>query len=115
MILDKLVSRALKGESSTVGDVRYTGKEILGHFLEEILKMIRAETKKETVDRIVVAVRRYDSKMLEILESCADRLGIPAERMPRVFCTTWSARSARSGWGRQECLTSPMRDSAIMR
>lgn len=84
VILDKLVSRALKGESSTVGDVRYTGKEILGHFLEEILKMIRAETKKEMVDRIVVAVRRYDSKMLEILESCADRLGIPAERIDMI-------------------------------
>lgn len=76
VIVDKLLSLALKDGTSTIASVKYEGRGLLRKYLEKILDMIRGEYPGLPVSQLVITLNNMEMKLMDELMSCAEYLGI---------------------------------------
>lgn len=81
IIVDKLVKLVQKDGTATLGEVRYSGHELLKLFLERALELPQQQYGKLDVRQLVFAVRRLDAKLIEELFACAEELEVQKERV----------------------------------
>ncbi len=80
VIVDKLLSLAVKEGTATISGVKYTGSGLLRNFLEKLLAMIFAEYPGAGVDQLVISLQNMEMKLMDELSAAAEALGIPRER-----------------------------------
>ena len=76
VIVDKLLSLAVKDGTATISSVKYQGAELLRMYLERILAMIREEYPGVPVAQLVISLENMEMKLMDCLMGCADALGI---------------------------------------
>ncbi len=86
VIVDKLLSLLLKDGTSTIGGIKYKAVEILGHFLEQVLKLplnvdSEGHIPSYEVACLVITVQSITAHLVDNLMYCADFLNIPRERV----------------------------------
>lgn len=81
VIVDKLLKMVRKDGTSTIGGIRYTGRELLNLFVMKMLEYPKKEFGQEQVAQLVVSLQKVDAKMTDTLMYCADFLGLPRERV----------------------------------
>lgn len=105
VIVDKLLSLALKDGTSTIAQVKYDGAALLRKYLEKVLEMVRAEYPGAPVAQIVFALKSMEMKLMDELMVCAEYLGIPRENVHIVShteCFVYYVLSQRRDvWGGQ--------------
>lgn len=79
VIVDKLLSLAVKDGTATISSVKYQGAELLRMYLERVLAMIRAEYPDVPVARLVISLKNMEMKLMDCLTGCAGSLGIPRD------------------------------------
>lgn len=80
IIVDKLLSLARKGGTATIQGVKFTGQELLRHFLEQVLAFPKAEYGQKRIAQLVITLPDIDLKVMDCLLYCADDLKIPRNR-----------------------------------
>lgn len=81
VIVDKLLKMVRKDGTSTIGGIRYTGRELLNLFVRKMLEYPMKEFGENEVDHLVISLQQVDAKMTDTLMYCADFLGIPREKV----------------------------------
>lgn len=81
IIVDKLVKLVLKEGTATLGDVRYTGKDLLKLFLERAIELPQQQYGKLGVRQLVFTVSRPDPLLISGLYECAEQMEIPKEQV----------------------------------
>lgn len=76
IIVDKLLSLALKDGTSTIAQVKYDGATLLRKYLEKVLDMVRTEYPDVPVVQVVFALKNMEMKLMDELMGCAEYLGI---------------------------------------
>ena len=76
VIVDKLLSLAVKDGTATISTAKYQGAELLRMYMERILAMIRAEYPGVPVAQLVISLENMEMKLMDCLMGCADALGI---------------------------------------
>lgn len=89
MIVDKLLSLAVKDGTATISSVKYQGAELLRMYMERILAMIRAEYPGVPVAQLVISLENMEMKADGRLMGCADVWGSPG-----IWSTLPAIRSA---------------------
>ncbi len=77
VIVDKLLSLALKEGTATISSVKYTGVQLLKKFLEQVLGMILSEYEEPQIVQLVIGLKTMEMKLM----SCMTELGIPQEQV----------------------------------
>ena len=62
VIVDKLLSLASRGGTSTIASIKYEGIWLLGKYLEKLLDMIRAEYPGVPVAQLVISLKNMEMK-----------------------------------------------------
>lgn len=105
VIVDKLLSLALKDGTATISSVKYGGIDLLKKFLEKVLLMIRAEYPETPVAQLVIALKNMEMKLMDELMGCTEQLGIPRENVhiaSHTECFVYYVLSQRRDvWGGQ--------------
>ncbi|MBE5971464.1 MAG: hypothetical protein E7246_02945 [Lachnoclostridium sp.] len=105
VIVDKLLSLALKDGTSTIAQVKYDGATLLRKYLEKILDMIQAEYPGVPVAQVVFALKNMEMKLMDELMGCAEYLGIPRDNVhiaSHTECFVYYVLSQRRDvWGGQ--------------
>ena len=105
VIVDKLLSLALKNGTSTISSIKYDGIWLLGTYLEKLLDMIRAEYPGVPVGQLVISLKNMEMKLMDQLMNCADYLQIPRESVhiaSHTECFVYYVLSQRRDvWGSQ--------------
>ena len=105
VIVDKLLSLAMKDGTATICSVKYTGTDLLKKFLEKILDMIRAEYPDSSVAQLVISLKNMEMRLMDELMYCADYLKIPRENVhiaSHTECFVYYVLSQRRDvWGGQ--------------
>lgn len=81
IIVDKLVKLLLKDGTATLGEIRYTGLDLLKLFIRKILELPEQEYGTMDVRQLVFTVRKLSPKLIKALYTCAAGLDIPANRV----------------------------------
>lgn len=81
VIVDKLLKMVRKDGTSTIGGIRYTGRELLNLFVRKMLEYPMKEFGENEVDQLVISLQQVDAKMTDTLMYCADFLDIPREKV----------------------------------
>ncbi len=81
LIVDKLVKLVRKSGTATLLDVRYEARELLTLFLERALLMPQKEYGTKQIRQLVITVNGLEPKLVEVLEACAEQLGISRDRV----------------------------------
>lgn len=81
VIVDKLLKMVRKDGTSTIGGIRYTGRELLNLFVRKMLEYPMKEFRENEVDQLVISLQQVDAKMTDTLMYCADFLGISREKV----------------------------------
>lgn len=81
IIVDKLVKLLLKDGTATLGEIRYTGLELLELYLKKVLELPEQEYGTMQVKQLVFTVRKLTPKLLEALRTCARNLDIQEKRV----------------------------------
>ena len=105
VIVDKLLSLALKGGTSTIASIKYDGFLLLQTYLEKLLDMICGEYPGVPVAQLVISLKQMDMRLMDQLMSCADYLKIPRDRVhiaSHTECFVYYVLSQRRDvWGGQ--------------
>ncbi len=105
VIVDKLLSLAVRGGTSTIQSIKYEGAMLLRTYLRKIFEMVRAEYPNVPVVQLVISLKQMEMKLMDELMSCADDLGISRERVHIVShteCFVYYVLSQRRDvWGGQ--------------
>lgn len=105
IIVDKLLSLAIKDGTATICSTRYTGADLLKRYLEKILDMIRAEYPDAPVAQVVISLKNMEIRLMDELMYCADYLKIPREHVhiaSHTECFVYYVLSQRRDvWGGQ--------------
>ena len=105
VIVDKLLSLAMKDGTATICSVKYAGTDLLKKFLEKILDMIRAEYPDSSVAQLVISLKNMEMRLMDELMYCADYLKIPRENVhiaSHTECFVYYVLSQRRDvWGGQ--------------
>lgn len=76
VMVDKLVKQVLKDGSSTIGGIKYSGKQLMVQFLIQILALAREACGTEQIRQLVIAVPKIDGRLLECLTGCGEYVGV---------------------------------------
>lgn len=110
VIVDKLLSLALKDGTATISSIKYEGADLLKKFLEKVLGMVRAEYPDTPVSHVVIALKNMEMKLMDILMGCTEKLGIPRENIhiaSHTECFVYYVLSQRRDvWGGQVAMFS---------
>lgn len=105
VIVDKLLSLALKDGTATISSVKYGGIDLLKKFLEKVLLMIREEYPGAPVAQLVISLKNMEMKLMDELMGCTEQLGIPRENVhiaSHTECFVYYVLSQRRDvWGGQ--------------
>lgn len=105
VIVDKLLSLAIKDGTATICSRKYTGVDLLKKFLEQILDMVKEEYREQPVAQLVISLKSLDMKLMDELMYCADYLNIPREHVhiaSHTECFVYYVLSQRRDvWGGQ--------------
>lgn len=105
VIVDKLLSLALKEGTATISSVKYGGVWLLNKYLQQLLDMIRAEYPGVPVAQLVISLKNMEMKLMDEVMGCAEYLGIPRENVhiaSRTECFVYYVLSQRRDvWGGQ--------------
>lgn len=105
VIVDKLLSLAIKDGTSTICSRKYTGVDLLKKFLEQVLDMVKEEYREQPVAQLVISLKSLDMKLMDELMYCADYLNIPREHVhiaSHTECFVYYVLSQRRDvWGGQ--------------
>lgn len=105
VIIDKLLSLALKDGTSTIAQIKYDGTALLRKFLEKVLDMVREEYPGVPVSQVVIALKNMEMKLMDELMACAEYLGIPRDNVhiaSHTECFVYYVLSQRRDvWGGQ--------------
>lgn len=105
VIVDKLLSLAVKDGTATIGGVRYEGLGLLNQFLEKVIAMILSEYPDAGIGQVVISLRTMEMKLMDGLMACADALKIPRDRWHLVSHTEcfvyYVLNQRRDVWGGQ--------------
>lgn len=105
VIVDKLLSLAIKDGTSTIAQVKYNGATLLRKFLEKVLDMVRGEYPGVPVSQVVIALKNMEMKLMDELMGCAEYLGIPRDNVhiaSHTECFVYYVLSQRRDvWGGQ--------------
>lgn len=105
VIVDKLLSLALKSGTSTISTIKYDGMWLLGKYLEKLLDMIRAEYPGVPVAQLVISLKSMEMKLMNQLMACAEYLNISREQVhiaSHTECFVYYVLSQRRDvWGGQ--------------
>ena len=73
VIVDKLLSLALKDGTATISSVKYGGVWLLGKYLEKLFDMIRAEYPEVPAAELVISLKNMEMKLMdELAEGCSE-------------------------------------------
>lgn len=81
VIVDKLLSLALKDGTSTIGQIKYDGITLLKKYLEKVLLMVQNEYPEAPVVQLVISLKNMEMKLMDALMGCAESLGISRENV----------------------------------
>ena len=105
VIIDKLLSLALKDGTATISSVKYDGVLLLRKYLEKLFDMIRAEYPGVPVAELVISLKNMEMKLMDELVGCAEYLGISKENIhiaSHTECFVYYVLSQRRDvWGGQ--------------
>lgn len=105
IIVDKLLSLAMKDGTATICGQKYGGVDLLKKFLEKILDMVKAEYPESLVSQVVISLKNMEMKLMDELMYCADYLEIPREHVhlaSHTECFVYYVLSQRRDvWGGQ--------------
>lgn len=105
VIVDKLLSLAVKDGTATIAGIKYLGIDLLKMFLKKVLEMVFAEYEGAQVGQLVVSLKNMEMKLMDELMSCADALKIPRENFhiaSHTECFVYYVLSQRRDvWGGQ--------------
>ena len=105
VIVDKLLSLALKDGTSTIVQVKYDGVTLLRKYLEKVLDMVRMEYPGIPVSQMVIALKNMEMKLMDELMGCAEYLGISRDNVhiaSHTECFVYYVLSQRRDvWGGQ--------------
>ena len=105
VIVDKLLSLALKDGTATISSVKYGGVWLLRKYLEKLFDMIRAEYPEVPAAELVISLKNMEMKLMDELVGCAEYLGISKEHIhivSRTECFVYYVLSQRRDvWGGQ--------------
>lgn len=105
VIVDKLLTLAGKDGTSTISSVKYTGMDLLGLFLKNLVELVKKEYPDGRVDGLVITLNSLDRKLMDGLTDFAVSMGIPADRVHIVShteCFVYYVLSQRRDvWGGQ--------------
>lgn len=105
VIVDKLLSLALKDGTATISSVKYDGVLLLRKYLEKLFDMIRAEYPGVPVAELVISLKNMEMKLMDELVGCAEYLGISKENIhiaSHTECFVYYVLSQRRDvWGGQ--------------
>jgi len=105
VMVDKLLSLALKDGTSTIAGIKYNGAWLLRKYLERLLDMIRSEYPDVPVSQLVISLKNMEMKLMDELMSCAEYLGIPSDHVhiaSHTECFVYYVLSQRRDvWGGQ--------------
>ena len=105
VIVDKLLSLAMKGGTSTIASTKYDGALLLKTYLEKLLDMICGEYPGVPVAQLVISLKQMDMRLMDQLMNCADYLKIPRDRVhiaSHTECFVYYVLSQRRDvWGGQ--------------
>lgn len=105
VIVDKLLSLALKSGTATIASVKYEGIDLLKKFLEKVLLMVREEYPNTPVAQLVIALKNMEMSLMDELMGCTDAIGIPRENVhiaSHTECFVYYVLSQRRDvWGGQ--------------
>jgi len=110
VIVDKLLSLAIKDGTATISSIKYEGADLLKRFLKKVLDMVRAEYPDTPVAKVVIALKTMEMKLMDILMGCAGELGISRENLhiaSHTECFVYYVLSQRRDvWGGQVAMFS---------
>lgn len=105
IIVDKLLSLAMKDGTATICGQKYAGVDLLRKFLEKILDMVKEEYPDSPVSQLVISLKNMEMKLMDELMYCADYLKIPREHVhlaSHTECFVYYVLSQRRDvWGGQ--------------
>ncbi len=105
VMVDKLLSLAIKDGTATIGPVKYEGQELLKKFLEKVLDLVKAEYPEVPVSQLVISLKNMEMKLMDSLMGCAEYLGISRENVhiaSHTECFVYYVLSQRRDvWGGQ--------------
>lgn len=81
VIVDKLLSLALKDGTSTISQIKYEGTALLRKYMEKVLDLVLGEYPDVPVSQVVISLKNMDMRLMDELMRCADYLGISADRI----------------------------------
>lgn len=105
IIVDKLLSLAMKDGTATICGQKYGGVDLLKKFLEKVLDLAKAEYPDAAVNQVVISLKNMEMKLMDELMYCADYLEIPREHVhlaSHTECFVYYVLSQRRDvWGGQ--------------
>ncbi len=81
VIVDKLLSLAERDGTATISETKYTGKTLLGKYLEILISMILSEFEDGKAAQIVIALESMEMKLMDDLSECIEGLGFDSSRI----------------------------------
>lgn len=81
IIVDKLLKLVRKNGTATLGEKKYDAKELLIRFLDKVIALPKEKYWKDEVRSLVITVRRLDSRIITVLQECAEQLGFAPEQV----------------------------------
>lgn len=76
IIVDKLLNLVLKDGTATLGGIKYEARQLFIRFLDMALELPKKEYGTQAISSLAIAVRRLDSRIIQILRQCIHSLGI---------------------------------------
>lgn len=81
VIVDKLLQLVRKDGSSTIGGIRYEGRDLLQRFLEKALEQPREQLWEEQISQLCITLPKVNARVMDVLMYCADYLNVPRDRV----------------------------------
>lgn len=105
VIVDKLLSLAMKDGTSTIMGTKYEGAFLLEQFLQRAVDLVRAEYPETPIECLVISLKKLDRKLMDILTGCSTALKLPKERLHLASQTEcfvfYVLNQRRDVWGGQ--------------
>ena len=80
-MVDKLVKLLYKNGNATIEGVQYSAEELMGHYIEQLLKLPREKYGVEEVRCLAITLRQLSPDLLDRLTRACDRCGLSRSKL----------------------------------
>lgn len=80
-MVDKLVKLLYKNGSATIEGVQYSAEELMGHYIDQLLKLPRERTGVEEVGCLAITLRQLNPDLLDRLTRACERCGLSRSKL----------------------------------